>query len=223
MTTEELEYIGKQLVDADKRIRFDLEREYIFRLGRLVELNKLKTEKQMSKFFTGRPFVYKFSEQYWWGFTHRLDEKYKIIVSYVELKRMYTQKGQIYFFPRNNEFDGVAFTSHFMDRYMQRLKIKNRDVAIRHFLKKKLEMDVTGWKSSPVPGSKRRFEVITDVGDGVGLGFQMDRIVAFKTFITKEQMKGRQIHDIRNLHEYIEMMETETKYEDLLPLKKLRR
>jgi hypothetical protein len=206
MTTEDILLLRKQMLEADSLIRLNIVRNAEIRVATLTRLEKIKTVEQMDKFFTMRPLVYKENNNHWWGFMHQKQEE-KLLITYVELKRISTSKGQIYFRPPGDDFECMGFTAHFMDRFMQRLNFKNRDTAIRNFLKVLLIADFMGFKSTPVKNSKRRREIIGQFGDGVGLGEMVEKTPIFMTFVANSQLKDGQVKEVRAIQQMLSQME----------------
>jgi hypothetical protein len=209
MTTEEIELVHKEMVAANKRIKIYVEREAELRVMGLMRHAKLKNEMQFLEEFHKKPLVYKESENLWWGFINIQQEERRYNRTFVVLKRAYTSKGAIYFRPPEDVISDinlgyVGYTSHFFDRYRERLNLKNKDVAIRNFIKDILTKDITGFRAIPIPGSKRRKETIMKISDGIGLGVKMQETVIVKTFINNSQLNNYQNYSVNELQNFLQ-------------------
>lgn len=219
MKTEELESVYKLVKQSLKTVKFsqfEAKDKVRSRMDALISLNKLKTEAQIMAFFKNKPFIYKLDDATWFGFViqdrqKQPDKTISTITAVCIMHRVYTSSGHIYYVESPNE-KIVTFTSHFFDRYKERLHYKTKDAAIRAFLKD-ITLHNLQSKFEKIKNSKRRMSTFMSFDKGVGLGLSLDNIVTLKTFVSDDLLREKQANNKALL---LEMSEHKQQIEDYL-------
>ena len=110
-------------------------------------------------------------------------------------------KGRIYVTLTNSNEGNLlestidVHTSHFFDRYKERLKLEgDRESVLKHFLSCGKQLN-----SSPVKINDETDEVIAYMKEGLALGVTLGNLILLKTFINNDQINGFQGKHKKNL------------------------
>ena len=192
---------------ADKTInglRFDDEKFTWEKVFAICDHNKLKgtkpnvvLTKAAQRLFRNKPFIYKVSDNIYYGFLVAKHTDKQFYWVNLMLYRVSTPKGQLYISKAMNG-DITIYTAHAFDRYAQRCGLKNRDKAIRNFLK-----DFALRPTGNFDVSDKRFpnSQILSTTTGMFLGEGLNKVTLMKTFISNKELTDRQADLLDHLDE----------------------